>query len=358
MTDRWIGVLLDQLDALKPRGDTVVVLVADHGIFLGERGWTGKISIALHPELIHVPLVVVDPGGRRAGERPPTAPRRTTSAAPLLTMTGVEPPLRMQGIDLSRLFRGEQPPAATTPTAATATSHYLRSDRWTFFADNRMREPRSTTAARDPGELHDIARAPPRAWCASCTRSWWSTPRAGCPFTRGSETRRVTSARHAAEVAGDLRGEARPAPGAARAGHPHQPAGGGEAARQGQADRPRADREAARPGLLRGARHLRPPPHPRLRHARQPPLGRRRGHRPRHDRRPPGVRLLAGLHRLRRLARRGDGREDVQGDGPGRARSAARSSASTTPAARASRRAWSRSAPTATCSCATCSARA
>ena len=107
------------------------------------------------------------------------------------------------------------------------------------------------------------------------------------------------------------------APGAARAGDPHQSAGRGEAARQGQADRPRADREAARPGLVRGARHLRPPPHRRLRHAAQPALGRRRGHRPRHDRRPPGVRLLAGLHRLRRLARRGDGREDGQGDGPG-----------------------------------------
>ena len=47
------------------------------------------------------------------------------------------------------------------------------------------------------------------------------------------------------------------------------------------------------------------------------PLGRRGRHRPRHDRRPPRVRLQPGLHGLRRLARRGDGREDVQDHGPG-----------------------------------------
>ena len=48
------------------------------------------------------------------------------------------------------------------------------------------------------------------------------------------------------------------------------------------------------------------------------PVGRRGRHRPRHDRRPPRVRLQPGLHRLRRLARRGHEREDVQGHGPGR----------------------------------------
>ena len=50
----------------------------------------------------------------------------------------------------------------------------------------------------------------------------------------------------------------------------------------------------------------------------QPALGRRRRHRPRHDRRPRRVRLQPGLHGLRRLAGRGHGREDVQDHGPGR----------------------------------------
>lgn len=161
MTDRWIGVLLDQLYALKLEEDTIVVLVADHGIFLGERGWTGKISIALHPELTHVPLVVVDPGGRRAGEETPYRASPHDIGRTVLTMTGVEPPLRMQGIDLSRLFRGEQPPRRDYLYGGYRNSHYLRSDRWIFFADNRMREPRLYDRRADPGELHNIARRHP-----------------------------------------------------------------------------------------------------------------------------------------------------------------------------------------------------
>ena len=52
---------------------------------------------------------------------------------------------------------------------------------------------------------------------------------------------------------------------------------------------------------------------PRLRHGEEPALRRRRGHRLRHRRRPPGLRLQPGLHRLRRLARPGLRREDRQG---------------------------------------------
>ena len=63
-----------------------------------------------------------------------------------------------------------------------------------------------------------------------------------------------------------------------------------------------------------------------------------------------------GLHRLRRLAGRGDGGEDVQGHGPRRQGRRAGDRASTTRAGRGSRRASSRSAPTATSSSATSSA--
>ena len=92
--------------------------------------------------------------------------------------------------------------------------------------------------------------------------------------------------------------------------------GGREAARQGQQDRPRADRRAARRGLVRRARRAGPAPLDGLRPGETGAVRRRRGHRLRHHRRPSGVRVLPGLHHLRRLAGRGLRREDHQGDGP------------------------------------------
>ena len=87
------------------------------------------------------------------------------------------------------------------------------------------------------------------------------------------------------------------------------PALRGEAARAGTRGAP------VRPRLVRRARPLRPPPRAELRDARAAAVRRRRRHGLRDDLRAQGLRLLAGLHRLRRLAERGLRREDLQGDG-------------------------------------------
>ena len=106
--------------------------------------------------------------------------------------------------------------------------------------------------------------------------------------------------------------------GAARAGAPRGQREVGRAPpRGGQAPRPHAGREALRPGLVRRARPLRPPPRSELRDDGSPPLRRRGRHRLWDDLRPARLRLLPGLHRLRRLAQRGLRREDLQGHGPG-----------------------------------------
>ena len=97
--------------------------------------------------------------------------------------------------------------------------------------------------------------------------------------------------------------------------HAGSRAGGRAPARQGQDARPGAHRVPARPGLVPRARPAGPPPRPRRR-AGGAALHRRRHHRLGHDRRPQGLRVQPGLHRLRRRPRRGVRREDPQADGP------------------------------------------
>lgn len=157
MTDRWLGVLLERLTDLGLERDTVIVLVADHGIFLGERGWTGKISIALHPELTHVPMVVVDPERRRAGKSTPYRASPHDIGPTVLSMAGVAPPPGMDGVDLSVLLAGVQPPARPDAYGGYANCHYLRNDSWTFFADNRMRRPHLFDRSTDKAETRDVA---------------------------------------------------------------------------------------------------------------------------------------------------------------------------------------------------------
>ena len=88
-------------------------------------------------------------------------------------------------------------------------------------------------------------------------------------------------------------------------------------ARVGQADGARAPRPAARSRVVRRARRIRHASLDRVRTRRAALPRRRRRDRPRHDRRPARLRLLPGLHGLRRVAVRGVRREDLQGHGPG-----------------------------------------
>ncbi len=157
MTDRWLGALLEHLNGLGLDRETVIVLAGDHGFQLGERGWTGKISTALHPELIRVPLVVVDPERRRAGTTSSYRASLHDVGGTILTMCGVPRPPGMEGADLSRLFRGALPPERDLSWGGYSNSHYLRNDRFAFFADNRMNVPRVYDLDADPGETRNLA---------------------------------------------------------------------------------------------------------------------------------------------------------------------------------------------------------
>jgi arylsulfatase A-like enzyme len=139
----------------------VIALVADHGIQLGENGWTGKISVALHPVLIRVPFVLVDPHGRRAGEHSDYYASLHDLGPTLLSMAGVPAPERMSGVDLSVLLDGARPPRRPYTYGGYGENHYLRNDRWAYISDNRMRHPQLYDIERDPEENRNVARRHP-----------------------------------------------------------------------------------------------------------------------------------------------------------------------------------------------------
>jgi arylsulfatase A-like enzyme len=162
MTDRWLGVLLDRLSALGLADNTVIVLVSDHGILLGEHGWTGKISVALHPALTRVPLIVMDP---RQGRRPSSSDwfASTHDIAPtILSMAGVPVPKQMEGVDLSRALRGRPLPKRPYAFGGYTNEFFIRTDRWAMWADNRPSHFQLFDLRNDQGEYHNVAREHPR----------------------------------------------------------------------------------------------------------------------------------------------------------------------------------------------------
>jgi len=65
--DVWVGAVLDKLEELGALENTIVVFTSDHGEEIYEHG-DASHGQSLHPELVHVPLVLAGPG-LPAGER-------------------------------------------------------------------------------------------------------------------------------------------------------------------------------------------------------------------------------------------------------------------------------------------------
>jgi len=71
MTDRWLGYFLDRLEQLRLMEDTTIILVTDHGTFLGDHGWAGKLHSQMWDSVSHIPLLVSSPeaqGGQRRSQ--------------------------------------------------------------------------------------------------------------------------------------------------------------------------------------------------------------------------------------------------------------------------------------------------
>jgi arylsulfatase A-like enzyme len=70
LVDRWVGHLLERVGKLGLLDNTVVIVTADHGFYLGEHGYVGKSfirgdqyqSLPLYGEVCRVPLLVHYPG--------------------------------------------------------------------------------------------------------------------------------------------------------------------------------------------------------------------------------------------------------------------------------------------------------
>ena len=161
MTDRWLGVFLDKLHDLRLELETVIVLVSDHGFYLGDYGLTGKIPERLHPALIQVPLIVVHPERRRRGQKRSYFASTHDVGPTILSMCGVRAPHGMDGVDLSRFFRGRRPPERDHAWGGYADSFFIRSERWAMFGDNRGRDLHLYRKPRDVAEKRNLAPSHP-----------------------------------------------------------------------------------------------------------------------------------------------------------------------------------------------------
>ena len=165
LVDAWLGRFLDRLADLGLAENTLVVLLSDHGVLLGEYGWVGKRYSEIHTQLSHIPFLIRHPEGRAKG-RVSNYYASTHDVGPtVLSTLGQDTPRGMNGADLSPLFDGRRPHTRRTYHTASYNDHVAASDgRWLLIADNRGRDKRLyaldregvDVSARHPGQVRRL----------------------------------------------------------------------------------------------------------------------------------------------------------------------------------------------------------
>jgi arylsulfatase A-like enzyme len=157
MVDRWFGHFLDKVKESGLMGNTLVVLIADHGHALGEHGISGKPPYALWPEVTDIPFLVRHPKGKKGGEASDHYASTHDVAPTILGSLGIRPAEPMDGQDLSVLFDGEEPESRAHFTLGYHDHAWARDDRYVMFARNDGTEAKLFDAREDLAMNNDVS---------------------------------------------------------------------------------------------------------------------------------------------------------------------------------------------------------
>jgi arylsulfatase A-like enzyme len=165
--DAMIGRVIDELDRLGLRENTIVVLWGDHGWKLGEYGqWCKHTNFELDTR---VPLIISAPGMTARGSRTRALTESVDIYPTLCELTGLELPGHLEGKSMAPLLNDPSLPwkeAAFSQYPRTSVMGYsARTDRYRYTEWRRLRS--DSIQARelydhetDPGENVNIAADP------------------------------------------------------------------------------------------------------------------------------------------------------------------------------------------------------
>jgi arylsulfatase A-like enzyme len=167
-TDRHIGRLLDDLEETGLAGNTLVVIVSDHGEQFQEHGWLEHTN-RVYDNLIRVPLLLRLPGRLPAGVRIAEQVELIDLLPTVLDLLGIDvDAAEFQGHTLEPLISGSPSPSEARPafseTARLANLKTIRFKDWKYIHDFDSNHGELYRIDLDPEERNDLApRHPDRA---------------------------------------------------------------------------------------------------------------------------------------------------------------------------------------------------
>jgi iduronate 2-sulfatase len=192
--DAQAGRVLDELDRLGLRDDTLVVFMSDHGYLLGQhQSWQ---KWALFEEGARVPMIIDSPGMTTRGRSTNAIVESIDLFPTLADLCGLTPPKELQGRSMAPMLR--DPNASIHDAAYTVIQlqqqkgRSVRTDRWRYTEwDNGRAGAELYDHASDPREQTNLAKDPAHA---ATVRELSAMLRASAPTTESPPAPATTRA--------------------------------------------------------------------------------------------------------------------------------------------------------------------
>ena len=132
--DEQLGIVLDELERLGLRDNTVIVLWGDHGWHLGEKGMWAKGTV--FDVSARAPLIIVDPRLKTAGQACPRTVEFVDIYPTLVDLCGFAGPPGLEGRSLAPLLNNPtgawDKPALSVVARESWLGRSIRTERWCY----------------------------------------------------------------------------------------------------------------------------------------------------------------------------------------------------------------------------------
>ena len=165
LMDKYIGQILDQLQAVGLAENTLVVFTTDHGHLFGQHGMIAKGGFH-YEDLVRIPYIVRAPGRVPEGQRSTALQSLVDLPVTFLQWAGIEVPRSMIGVDQGPVWRGEI--AATRDHCLVENHHEPTTIHIKTYIEDRYKL--TVYFQREYGELFDLLEDPGEI------RNLWDSP--------------------------------------------------------------------------------------------------------------------------------------------------------------------------------------
>jgi arylsulfatase A-like enzyme len=158
MADKWFGDFMQKMEDLDLLEDTLLLVFSDHGVALGEHGYTGKPFNVLWPEMTDIIYYVRHPEGKGAGQTSDFYASTHDIAPTVLAAFGVPQTQPMDGQDLTPILEGNGP-EEERPHFTLGYDEYswCRDEDYAMFCINDLSAPKLYDLRKDPNMDDNIA---------------------------------------------------------------------------------------------------------------------------------------------------------------------------------------------------------